>query len=147
MARMGRVFMPPLRQKIEDSLDMTPSPLAMLERKPRHGTPCNRCGLCCVATLCDLAMHVFRNGAGTNHGPCPALAFDGSESRCRLITESPTPKHQDAALLLTFSARGCDARFNGEYNDVEFTARMNREDLQPDNAERLAAARALWGLS
>lgn len=115
------------------------APAAMLARKPAHGSPCNRCGLCCVATLCDLGNQVFRKTAG----PCPALAFDGDQACCRLVSEAPTTRHRDAAMLLTYSGRGCDARFNGETNNADYTRRMNKEDKE----NRLAFINAwkLWG--
>src|SRR6516162_5371951 len=38
-------------------------------RKPRHGSPCNRCGVCCMVTKCVLGQHLF----GQKLGRCPAL--------------------------------------------------------------------------
>src|SRR5262249_54515689 len=40
-----------------------------LARKPRHGSPCNRCGVCCMVTKCVLGQHLF----GQKLGRCPAL--------------------------------------------------------------------------
>src|SRR5262249_48761682 len=45
-------------------------PHEAFKRKPKHGTPCNGCGCCCMVTRCELAQHVFSLG---EFGPCPAL--------------------------------------------------------------------------
>lgn len=127
----------------------------MLERKPRHGAPCNRCGLCCYATLCDLGTHVFQ--APKMPGPCPALMRVGeNEYACGLATspelfpqalpvvlQSGSPRAREAALLILASGTGCDARFNGEPSDDAFNERMAAWDNEHD-AEVRAAWRT-WG--
>ena len=64
-------------------------PKSMLDNKPPHGAPCTRCGLCCVASLCSLAQHVF--AAPARPGPCPALLMNGDESSCGLVVGSVAP--------------------------------------------------------
>lgn len=112
---------------------------AALARKPRYGTPCNSCGLCCMATLCKLAITVF----GERPGPCPALMEndDGVSHRCGFVSESSAP-YREAALFLIGAGDGCDARFNGEPRDEAFAARLDRRDEA--NAGRIAAALAMW---
>src|SRR6266404_1033541 len=95
-------------------------PRAMLERKPPHGAPCNQCGLCCVATKCDLGKRLF----GSAVGPCPALEPDGEEKyRCGVIAATTDKKLHDAALIILRVGEGCDARFNGEWINHEFHAK------------------------
>src|SRR5262245_60661455 len=90
-------------------------PGGMAERKPRHGEPCNRCGLCCTMTLCDVARTVFRRPEKPAYGPCPALRLrEGipGEHECGLACEPG--KYGEAARLLIWAGQGCDARINGE---------------------------------
>lgn len=115
------------------------APASLLARKPGHGAPCTRCGLCCMATLCDLGQHIFRRQIG----PCPALSFDANGSRCGLI-DNGTASGRAAAAVLVGSGTGCDARFNGEPINHEYNARMARWDAE--NADRIRAAKSTWGM-
>jgi hypothetical protein len=49
--------------------------------KPRHGEPCNGCGLCCAAERCPLAVVLIGDGPA----PCPALELDEGRFWCGLI--------------------------------------------------------------
>ena len=125
------------------------APREMLERKPRHGQPCNDCGLCCVATTCELGRAIFNQSAG----PCPALRFDGlKRSACDVVLR-PQAYHPRgtmmpdtmslAAALLVRAGQGCDARFNGEPRDPDFDAKLDARD----DPRAIAQARFVWGLS
>ena len=117
-----------------------PVPREMVARKPPHGAPCNRCGVCCHATLCELARHVF----GPRPGPCPALVPDGADRwACGLVASAP-PLLADAACVLISAGDGCDARINGEPTNTGFHALQGRLDLE--RADQITAARALWRL-
>ena len=135
-------------QTIREGRQMKPIfavPRTLVESKAPHGKPCTNCGICCLATQCELSRHVFGDFGG--RAPCPALRFKNSTtSRCDLAT-SPllSEEMRKAAATLIFAGRGCDARINGEYNDQKFTDRLNREDATT-NREALAKARAAWGL-
>lgn len=124
---------------------------AALEKKPPHGQPCTRCGLCCVATLCPLARIVF----GHESGPCPALSYDADGSRCglvdnpmayamRLTLKNGVQAMSDAAKHLIGGGTGCDARFNGEPPDLEFYEKLKRLDEQTQAITN--RARATWGI-
>ena len=125
------------------------APAGTLAKKPPHGQPCNRCGLCCVATLCPLGEHLFKR----HLGPCPALV-EGEQSGCGVILDPAkyapalTFVHgrkamSDAAALLNGAGTGCDARFNGEPADEKFYAKLLEDDRK--NRRRFVAARRLWG--
>lgn len=116
------------------------APRAMLDRKPPHGAPCNRCGLCCVATLCDLGRHFFGRAAG----PCPALRFDQEGNSACGLTLCGEQKYSDAAALLIGAGDGCDARFNGEWTNTEFHKHQARLDVE--RADEIAKAKALWSM-
>jgi hypothetical protein len=52
--------------------------------KPREGSPCNRCGLCCLWEQCSISVEMF--------GPqrrCPVLERVGDGYACGLITKGP----------------------------------------------------------
>ncbi|MPM20176.1 hypothetical protein SDC9_66605 [bioreactor metagenome] len=49
--------------------------------KPRHGQPCNGCGVCCKAIPCILARDLI----GAVEGPCPALEHDEGRYWCGLL--------------------------------------------------------------
>jgi hypothetical protein len=114
-------------------------PRAMLERKPRHGDPCNRCGLCCYAALCDVARLIH----GDIAGPCPELQWDAGGSRCGLIERSTGEAREDAKLLIN-SGNGCDMILRGELRNHRYTAQLNAAGIK--NRERLDAARIRFGL-
>jgi hypothetical protein len=55
----------------------------LLPPKPKRGSPCNGCGLCCAIELC-LAGEIAFPGA---IAPCPALKLtgDGRRTYCQLV--------------------------------------------------------------
>jgi hypothetical protein len=124
----------------------------MLQRKPAHGAPCNRCGLCCVATKCALGQALF----GGVTGPCPALKqMTPREWSCGVVAltghftamDSNDPEWREmqrAAALLIRAGEGCDARFNGEPVSLDF----HRESAKLDAARHgeIAAAKNIWGV-
>jgi len=48
--------------------------------------PCNRCGFCCLIQLCKVAQHLF---GGEKNRRCPAVRFNGTESRCGVLEDLP----------------------------------------------------------
>jgi hypothetical protein len=127
------------------------APRGLLEKKPAHGEPCTRCGLCCIATLCPLARTVF----GERDGPCPALSFVEGGSTCGLVAEpikfarvvamrSGVETASQAALHLIGSALGCDARFNGEPASEAFYEKLHEHDRRTASLTR--RAEKVWGV-
>ena len=114
-------------------------PRSMMERKPKHGAPCNRCGACCYASLCDLGAEVHRRRAG----PCPSLVMIDGLSACGLV-EGSTGALRDAAKLLVNPSKGCDMKLSSEPRNLDHTERCNTFDRK--NRDSLAAARRLWGM-
>lgn len=49
----------------------------------RFPHPCTHCGLCCIAVVCPIGQQLMRV---PSQGPCPALEWEGDESRCGLIS-------------------------------------------------------------
>ena len=125
---------------------MTPrgflAPRSLAARKPPHGSPCTRCGLCCIATLCELARSIFHQTSG----PCPALVWEGENSACGLVVASQqhAPDYAKAAALVIGSGDGCDCRINGEPINNAFNARLAAQDIA--RADEIAKARDLLGL-
>lgn len=129
------------------------APPGTIDKKPPHGAPCNRCGLCCVAAICALGQKVFRRELG----PCPALRYDQeSNSSCGLVAEPMTfaPKvalehgvsaASRAATFLIGTNTGCDARMNGEPINHDFYARLRQWDHE--NRSETRRAKRVWGFS
>lgn len=128
------------------------APRALVEMKPPHGSPCNRCGLCCAASLCDIAQMTFRRPE--TPGPCPALLGSPGNASCGIV-EDPArfaPRHvarhgaartREAALILINAGHGCDMRINGECNDA-YLMTMDEHDAR--NRSKIDAATELWRL-
>jgi hypothetical protein len=127
------------------------APRGAVANKPPHGQPCNRCGLCCIDSLCPLAQHVF----GFEFGPCPALSFDAGGSTCGLVAapathalrktlENGLAAMSEAAAHLIGAGHGCDARINDEPPDESFCRRL--EELDRQKRAQTRVARKLWGL-
>ena len=112
-------------------------PRYMIERKPRHGSPCNNCGACCYSVLCDLGKTIH----GDQPGPCPELIMTPDGSRCGVIERSDGAM-RDAAALLINAGNGCDMKLHMEPRNIDYTHRMNTRDRK--NRDRLSAARKLW---
>lgn len=105
---------------------LVPIPRGALDHKPPHGAPCNRCGVCCMVTLCKLASPIF----GFEIGRCPALLQkrDGSYE-CGLVASTTSPL-KEAALLIIGAGDGCDARRlrKAEHRNV-VTSNLQARDL------------------
>lgn len=73
--------------------------------KPAHGSPCNGCGVCCVAEPCLLALDFVPAGrlAAAVGAPCPALEWGEGRAWCGLV--SNPEKHSP---LLAIAAYRCE---------------------------------------
>ena len=70
--------------------------------KPATWSPCNGCGVCCIATPCELAIDVV---PGAQEGrPCPALVWRDGRSWCGLVL-SPSTHSPDLALRVEVLAK------------------------------------------
>lgn len=128
-------------------------PSDMVARKPPHGAPCNRCGVCCMATLCSLGAHVFAQ----HLGPCPALEHDvDGNHNCGMVKNpwlyAPELALRHSVARLAAAARwivgagyGCDARINGEPVNAPFNARLEVWDREHE--AEVAAGKAMWGMA
>jgi hypothetical protein len=132
-------------------------PRALVEKKPPHGAPCTRCGLCCMASLCPLAAAVFKRPEAP--GPCPALQkdeLDPTKYACGLVQEPMrfnarrtlvhgVKKMREAALtLIGGEPAGCDAIFDGEPANLDFRIRLMR--WGNDYKQRVQESMRLWGV-
>lgn len=54
-----------------------------LPPKPKRGSPCNFCGICCAVELCVAGELAFPGASA----PCPALKLrgDGKSTYCQLV--------------------------------------------------------------
>lgn len=119
------------------------APRELVERKPPHGAPCNRCGLCCFMSTCELGALLF----GRAEGPCPALLVDDVTglSACGVVTSpSLTEAARAAAKMIIWAGLGCDARISGEPVNHAFNEAMAENDVA--KADEIAAARKMWKL-
>ena len=105
-----------------------------VKEKAPYGTTCNQCGMCCRKTLCDLGQAVFQR----TEGPCPALKWEGEDSRCGLVVspgEFVDPRAPGAgqpeqlskgAKLLIAAGLACDARMPGEVQPASYRRLLKR---------------------
>jgi|SRR5215475_5166835 len=137
------------------------APKGATDKKPPHGSPCNRCGLCCMASLCDLGQHLFHRDAYP--GPCPALRSDGEGTYSCDVVANPQdymrhtaylasePCHVNhlrrAALVIIGAGDGCDARFNGEPRNHAFGDALDDKYQHGVFKFLLTRARQTWGMS
>ena len=102
--------------------------------KPAYGSPCNGCGMCCIAEQCPISQMLFGE-----HDLCPALTRMGNVYACGLLCDTaryavPVSDKVDSALraaiaYLLGAGRGCDARLIEE--DVpEGVEKALRADLK-----------------
>jgi hypothetical protein len=90
--------------------------------KPALGTPCNGCGICCLAEPCPLGQVISRKRSGA----CDALRWDAAQTlyRCGVLSDTESvlgPRWRWAApLLRRLAVRwiaagvGCDASLQVE---------------------------------
>lgn len=57
--------------------------LALLPDKPKCGSPCNGCGVCCASEVCPIGVLAY----GDISAPCPALILSPCRSKaiCGLV--------------------------------------------------------------
>lgn len=55
--------------------------MTILPDKPKHGDPCNGCGVCCAKEICYPGEMAY---AGA-HAPCPGLKIHDGRTYCELI--------------------------------------------------------------
>lgn len=127
-------------------------PRDAVEKKPPHGSPCNRCGCCCFGSKCGLGAMIYSSSAG----PCPALERVDGGYECGVVRNprkfdairtaiNGEDEMRKAALLLTRAGQGCDARINGEPVNHAFNQRLDRDDRKRRREWREAAK--LWGIN
>jgi len=54
----------------------------MIPSKPKSGSSCNGCGVCCIAETCAVGLEAF----GLSHQVCPALYWEENRFYCGLMT-------------------------------------------------------------
>ena len=124
-----------------------------LRPKPKYGQECNRCGVCCIVSLCPLGEVMFDR----RKGPCPALFLDDKtkESGCGLLAfpqlffpelceRNGVKAMQRAARQLVGAGHGCDMPDPGERPDPSFRRRLI--DRATRTANYTVKAMALWGV-
>jgi hypothetical protein len=127
-----------------------------LKRKPKHGTPCNGCGACCMVTRCGLAQHVFSLG---EFGRCPALTQTSATTYgCGLVLDprkyvparaasKGVAALRRAAAVLIGAGNGCDAGFTGEWRDKAYDAALEARGRSAEYVKARRRANLLWGSS
>lgn len=80
--------------------------------KPLYGSPCNRCGLCCLREQCPLSLLFYGRVAGV----CPSLKADGIGGYyCAMVTAAAlTEDERLVARRCIGEGTGCDALFTHE---------------------------------
>jgi hypothetical protein len=127
-------------------------PKGMIDSKPPHGSPCNKCGICCMSWKCELGRWLF----GDTVSRCPALKIVPGGYECGVIHDPRSydsirtaihgeDRMRKSALLITRAGQGCDARVNGESINHAFNSQLDRDDAKRRRAWR--EARQAWGIT
>ena len=108
--------------------------------KPAFGDPCNRCGVCCLATQCEVSKARF--GKQTL---CPALELDGGKYNCGLMVNAKKYVPERVALFgketmerlmkLISGDGSCSCKTQGSLPSVEALARSRAYDDSLDTRE------------
>ncbi len=130
--------------------------------KPPHGSPCNRCGVCCQHELCPVGALFFFNVRPEDGkalvGPCPALTFSfNGLAECglavrpgyyrRAASERFGEENMSGAMAhLIGAGGGCDAAIDGEPEDKAFSLRMREEGTSQAGARKALLAMRMWDL-
>ncbi len=113
-----------------------------LPDKSLYGAPCNNCGLCCLASQCQLSQMVF--GPQTQ---CPAIArnLENSTIECGLIVapdrwikDDQVEPMRELAMAALGVDRGCDAT----HNEADLAVQEANPDLFEATPETLARVEA-----
>lgn len=117
--------------------------------KPPYGSPCNSCGLCCIAVQCPVSVALFGE-----QEICPALVQERDSNRfgCGLMVDTAAfvpdlPTWGGEALTEAFThligaGIGCDGTIEGEESDPVLRLRM-RAIAESNLAEASEPARVL----
>jgi hypothetical protein len=74
--------------------------------KPRMGTPCNGCGMCCRMEVCGIGVMAYGDDV---RAPCPGLRWTGQNYRCSIVEmEAVLPLEKVFASALGIG-KGCCA--------------------------------------
>lgn len=73
--------------------------------KPRHGEPCNGCGLCCAAEVCEIGQMAFPGASA----PCPGMLFDEGRFHCKLVLTEQMAGMEPLIARALGIGKGCDA--------------------------------------
>lgn len=118
--------------------------------KPAFGSPCNGCGVCCIAVQCPLSTAIFGDAE-----LCPALEAEGDGFACGLIRNPSHYLHDlpkwsgssmsEAFAVMLGAGTGCDGQ--GEDEQVSAATRqrmMNAAEAAIANASPTARALARY---
>ena len=83
--------------------------------KPPFGLPCNGCGYCCAAELCQIGIAIH----GDIPAPCPSMEWEDSRFRCGAIRLADSDIKYGLLVRMALGiGLGCDSE-----TDAEFAAR------------------------
>jgi hypothetical protein len=105
-------------------------------QKPKFGSPCNGCGLCCQLERCAIAVKALGEGPG----PCPGLVWREGRSSCLMVEEADRmgPEYSGMIRYRMGIGLGCDSEVDGvdfkEEAATNFSAHDSRES--PDVSGR-----------
>jgi hypothetical protein len=110
-------------------------PMATAPEKPDLGKPCNGCGFCCAAEVCELGRRLLE----TKEAPCPALEFDGGRFWCELVRNpayhldmKPGEAAECVSRVMTLMlgiGKGCDSGDGDFFAVTEDIERVMSGDL------------------
>lgn len=73
--------------------------------KPKLGSPCNGCGVCCASEICTIGREAFP----TAQAPCPGMLFDEGRFHCKLVLAERFSGMEPLLANALGIGKGCDA--------------------------------------
>ena len=75
--------------------------------KPKYGSPCNGCGMCCANEICGIGKIAYPDAVA----PCPALVYsaDRTHSICAIVDTERRSGMEPLIARALGVGKGCDS--------------------------------------
>ena len=74
--------------------------------KPKFGSPCNGCGLCCKTEVCGIGKEFY---GSQQQAPCPSLMFENGRYWCGFVLAEDLTRSASLIGNALGIGKGCDS--------------------------------------